>query len=113
MEFENADSDSISISDSKHGKDMLFTNAHMHTYIHVYAHTHRRGLTINIQPHIYKADPLVLTEWEEAQRGFSRTLCDILIKYYVKVVTHEQALQSQMQVTMQQTIQQARLSEQD
>jgi hypothetical protein len=41
-----------------------------------------RGLQIHIQPHTFKADPLVLSEWEQAQKGSSNTLCDFLTQHY-------------------------------
>lgn len=71
------------------------------------------GLTVDIHPYIYKADQLVTAEWAEAPNGFSRTLCDILVKHYTKVVAQEQALQQQLQNTMNQTIQRSKLTSQD
>ena len=72
-----------------------------------------KGLQINIQPHIYKADPLVLAEWDQALKGFSQTLVDILVKHYPKVIQYEQELKNKMQSDMQHTISRAQLTSQD
>ena len=66
-----------------------------------------RGLQPNIEPHIYKADPLVLSEWDQAQKELSIRLANILIKHYSKVIEFEQTLQNNMQAEMQREISRA------
>ena len=72
-----------------------------------------RGLQPNTEPHIYKADPLVLSEWDQAQKELSIRLANILIKHYSKVIEFEQTLQNNMQAEMQREISRANLSTQD